>query len=135
MMSVLRPKHHVHKPDGTLPLINIVLLLVLAFMMAGTFTEPFPTDFDPLRSDEAQHLTDEATPVILTMDTDGAITVDGSLLASDALESFLADFPSRDQALELRADARTPSVLVIKFLSRAERAGLRNVKIVTLGRR
>eukprot|EP00435_Cladocopium_sp_Y103_P078668 s1_g2407.t1 len=102
--------------------------------MAGTFTEPLPADFDPLRSEAAQPLGEDADPFILTMDVEGTITVDGSSLAAEMLEGFLADLPSKDQALEMRTDARTPAVLVIKFLSSAERAGLKNVKIVTLGR-
>ncbi len=133
-MSVLRPKPHGHRPDGTLPLINIVLLLVLAFMMAGTFAEPLPADFDPLRSEAAQPLGEDGHPVILTMDMEGTITAEGGSLAAEMVEVFLADLPSKDQALEMRTDARTPAVLVIKFLSSAERAGLKNVKIVTLGR-
>lgn len=133
-MSVLRSSPHGHKPDGTLPLINIVLLLVLAFMMAGTFTEPLPADFDPLRSEAAQPLVDDAGPVVLTMDVEGTLTAEGGSLVPETLEGFLSDLASRDQALEMRADARTPAVLVIKFLSSAERAGLKNVKIVTLGR-
>lgn len=131
-MSVLRPRPHGYKPDGTLPLINIVLLLVLAFMMAGTFTEPLPADFDPLRSEAAQPLVDDAAPVILTMDVEGAVTVDGGRFVAETLEGFLSDLAGSDRSMEMRTDARTPAVFVIKFLSSTERAGLENVKIVTL---
>ncbi|MCE7998214.1 MAG: hypothetical protein HEP70_05090 [Rhodobiaceae bacterium] len=134
-MKTLRSKKTGHKPDGTLPLINIVLLLVLAFMMAGTFAEPLPPEFSPLRSGDALSREDPLEPAILTMDAKGTFSHEGLALADDAVDGFLNTLGRDDRVLEVRADARSPAVQVIRLLRSAESADIRDVQIVTLGRK
>ena len=49
-MKSLRKNTAKWQPDSTLPLINVVLLLVLVFMIAGTVASPLPADFTPLQT-------------------------------------------------------------------------------------
>lgn len=134
-MNTLRTRKTGYKPDGTLPLINIVLLLVLAFMMAGTFAEPLPADFDPLRSESAVAKEETKQAIVLTMDTEGVLSLEGRGLAAAELEPFLHSLSKSGHVLEVRTDARTPAVLVIALLQSAESLGVATVQIVTLGRR
>lgn len=134
-MSPLRARTTGYKPDGTLPLINIVLLLVLAFMMAGTFTEPMLSDFDPLRSENAQTAEEAMQLVVLTMDVEGVVSQEGLALDAGALEGLLSSLGQGDGVLEVRADARSPAVQVIALLRSAESVGIKDVHIVTLGRK
>jgi len=134
-MNSLRPKKSGYKPDGTLPLINIVLLLVLAFMMAGTFTEPLPADFSPLLSERAELSEQKAIPVVLTMNVEGTISLEGRDQSVGELDSMLHRLGQSEHSVEVRADARAPAVRVIALLGSAERAGIKDVQIVTLGRK
>lgn len=133
-MNTLQIRKTGYKPDGTLPLINIVLLLVLAFMMAGTFTEPLPPDFDPLRSEAAVPNEEAKQSIVLTMDTEGVLSLEGRGLSAGELEPLLNSLGQSEYVLEVRTDARTPAVLVIALLQSAEGLGIENVQIVTLGR-
>lgn len=134
-MKSLRRRTTGHKPDGTLPLINIVLLLVLVFMMAGTFAEPLPPEFDPLRSEAEVPKQEVVQTVVLTMDAVGVLSRDSINLTSDDLDALLGVLGRSDDVLEVRADARSPAVQVITLLRSAERAGVLDVQIVTLGRK
>ncbi len=134
-MKTLRARATGYKPDGTLPLINIVLLLVLAFMMAGTFAEPLPPEFDPLLSETAELKEDVQHPVILTMNADGRLLQDGRSLNQGQLDMLLDRLRQSGSTLEVRADARSPAVQVIGLLRLAEDAGIKDVRIVTLGRK
>jgi len=134
-MKSLRGRTTGYQPDGTLPLINIVLLLVLAFMMAGTFAEPLPPEFDPLRSEAEVPKQEVVQTVVLTMDAEGVLSREGINLTSDDLDALLGVLGRRDDVLEVRADARSPAVRVITLLRSAEKAGIPDVRIVTLGRK
>lgn len=134
-MKSLRARRTGHKPDGTLPLINIVLLLVLAFMMVGTFAEPLPPEFDPLRSESAAPKEETQHSVVLTMDVEGVLSREGINLTGDALDALLGVLGRSGDVLEVRADARSPAAGVITLLQSAERAGVQDVQIVTLGRK
>lgn len=134
-MTILRAKGTGHKPDGTLPLINIVLLLVLAFMMAGTFAEPLPPEFDPLRSANAVPREEPLQPLVLTMSDEGVLTQEGREVRDGALDNLLTRLGQEGRVLEVRADGRSPAVQVIKLLRSADEAGIQDVQIVTLGRK
>ncbi|MEQ9519695.1 MAG: biopolymer transporter ExbD [Parvibaculum sp.] len=134
-MNARRVKRSGYKPDGTLPLINIVLLLVLAFMMAGTFVEPMPTNFSPLRSEGAEPLRETVEPVVLTMNAQGIVSLDGRNQSVGELDSLLSGLGRSEHGVEVRADARAPAVHVITLLGSAESAGIKDVQIVTLGRK
>jgi biopolymer transport protein ExbD len=130
-----RAKKSGYQPDGTLPLINIVLLLVLAFMMAGTFTEPLPEDFNPLRSEQAELSEPEGIPVVLTMNSEGGVSLEGRDQSANELERVLRRLGQSEHSVEIRTDARASAVRVIALLGSAERAGIKDVHIVTLGRK
>lgn len=134
-MNTLRTRKTGYKPDGTLPLINIVLLLVLAFMMVGTFAEPLPADFDPLRSESAGAKEETKQAIVLTMDAEGVLSLEGRGVAAGELEPLLHSLSKSGHVLEVRTDARTPAVLVIALLQSAESLGIATVQIVTLERR
>lgn len=131
-MRPLRNKGVSHKPDSTLPLINIVLLLVLAFMMAGTIAAPLPTGFDPLRS-EGGLAHDKAPEVtIFIIDADGNLFEDGSTNPIVDVSNAFSLLSKENGRLELRLDARIPANKALKILEQAEASGMTHVDIVTL---
>lgn len=134
-MKALHVRTTDYKPDGTLTLINIVLLLVLAFMMAGTFAEPLPSEFDPLRSEASMPRQGTQQSVVLTMDVEGVFSREGIAVTSDELNTLLSALGESESVLEVRVDARNPAVRVIALLRSVESAGIEDVQVVTLGRK
>lgn len=130
-MNRLSYRPEEHKPDSTLPLINIVLLLVLAFMIAGTFAAPLPEDFDPLRAADGEQAM-AAKPLLITVTEDGTARIDGKDATPEQVGQHLANATSEDAAVEIRADARASANSVIRLLGKAEDAGLADVSVVTL---
>lgn len=133
-MSRLRPSSTGHRPDGTLPLINIVLLLVLAFMMAGTITEPLPAGFDPLRADAEALPPAPSEPLLVFVDAQGQILVSGQAQSETEIEQKLQALKQSAGRVEVRADAAAPAGRIFFLLTAAEKAALSDLKIVTLGR-
>lgn len=133
-MMRIRKKTHSHAPDGKLPLINIVLLLVLAFMMAGTVAAPLPSGFDPLRSEVREQAEVRSKPATLTVDRLGRVSIEGRDIATSNVDLLFGEISSDERELEFRVDARAPANSIIVLLGSAERAGLKDVQIVILSR-
>lgn len=122
-------------PDGTLPLINIVLLLVLAFMIAGTLAEPLPAGFEPLASQAESTVQEAAAPLRMVVESGGRILVEGRPQTEAGTARVLAAAGETGRALAIRADANSPAIRVIGLLAQAEAAGIAQVEIMTVGRR
>lgn len=122
-------------PDGTLPLINIVLLLVLAFMIAGSLAEPLPAGFEPLASQAESTTAGAAKPLRMVVDSGGRIVVEGRPLPETGTARVLAAAGEAGRALEIQADAASPATRVVGLLAQAEAAGIARVEIMTIGRR
>lgn len=128
----IRKKTHGHKLDGTLPLINIVFLLVLAFMMAGTIAAPLPSDFDPLRSEAGKQADAGPTLETLTVNRSGLFSREGREISVSDVDLLFGEISISKSDLEFRVDARAPANAVIALLGSAERAGIKDVQIITL---
>lgn len=133
-MKPLQATTSPHKPDGTLPLINIVLLLVLAFMIAGTIAAPLPEDFQALQAGSGEAHNDSNTAVDLTMNLDGHIQQAGQSMEAEAVTTLLASTASNKGQLTLRSDARAPAQAVLAFLAQAKEAGIENAMVITMDR-
>lgn len=133
-MNGIRRKCHKARPDSTLPLINIVLLLVLAFMIAGTFREPLPAGFEPVRAERGESLAQAPEPLILVVSAEGVLSLNGVDIAAERESVTFERDMTTVSRVEIRADARTPAVRVIGLLRAAEQAGWERVEVVTLGR-
>ena len=126
------------RPDPTeeriLPLINVVFLLLIFFMLAGTLTvrEPFEVAA-PASSSETRP---EPEPLRLLLGADGRLALDGEVLreaeAIEALAAALTDDPGL--RVELKADAATPGNRVVALLEALHAAGLEKVSLMTQGR-
>ncbi len=134
-MKPLRSNAVGHKPDSTLPLINIVLLLVLAFMMAGTIAAPLPTDFDPLRSETGLDHSPLEAVIIFNVDAEGNVFADGSADPIDDMPHAFNLLSIENGRIELRLDARAPANTALKILAQAEASGVEHIDIVTLDKR
>ena len=131
-MKSLRAGRSKHAPDSTLPLINIVLLLVLAFMIAGVIETPLPEGFSPLQS-SSEILTDQTKPPLnIVMTQAGETFLESELITPDTLRALLQTAADDDRKLAIKADSRTPAARVIDILASAEDAGIKNAMVMTI---
>lgn len=118
--------------EPVIPLINIVFLLLIFFMLAGTLAmpEPFPVDPPEARSGEQA---DDAEGVIL-LGRDGALAFEGQELADDdslvrVIESRLQAEPDVD--LQLKADGNVASARLLDVMDRLREAGAERLLLLT----
>lgn len=131
-MKPLRSSHTQHGPDSTLPLINIVLLLVLAFMIAGAVDSPLPEGFEPLQSSRAEPEPQSTDPTSIVVTQAGEPVVAGGHLKEAELHALLASTAEQDKQLAIRADSRAPAAIVIEILTDAEEAGIKRAVVMTV---
>jgi biopolymer transport protein ExbD len=120
--------------ERILPLINVVFLLLIFFMLAGTLAvrEPFAVTA-PNSSSETPP---ETEPRRLLLGADGRLALDGEVLDQPALVAAIAAAVAADPGLrvELKADAQAPGNRVVALLEALRGAGLEQVSLMTQAR-
>jgi len=135
--------------DSVIPMINVVFLLLVFFMVAGTIR---PTD--PIRTQLPESTREGAAPTaprVLHLGADGALALDGeSLVLADLAQALaLSGAPEvsgeagaaggegpgstireGDVPLALRADASVPFVLVREAIDAIRAAGVQRVELI-----
>ena len=123
---------HRRSAENVVPLINVVFLLLIFFMLAGSLrpVEPFPVELPEASSGElepGERDTEETS--VLFVGADGELALDGRRLDEDALVASLAS-RSGDDSLQLRADARIPAWRFLPLLDRLRDAGVAELELV-----
>ena len=131
-MRSLRSSHTRQGPDSTLPLINIVLLLVLAFMIAGAVDTPLPEGFEPLQSTRAEPQTQSAAPTKIAVTRAGDVVLSGNQLGESDLQALLASTATQNKKLAIKADSRAMASTVIELLNAADAAGVKHAVVMTI---
>ena len=119
--------------DGNvLPLINIVFLMLIFFLLAGTIAPKTDFDLTPATSRNSPAATAPANAVYVSQE--GFISVAGTEIVedevSDALASLAAHLDGRP--LEIVADHEADATLVLTIAETAKVAGIGRVKLITL---
>ncbi|MFV8836194.1 biopolymer transporter ExbD [Aquisalimonas sp.] len=118
--------------EPVIPLINIVFLLLIFFMLAGTFTTPDPFDVDPPESRAGQEADDGEG--VLLLGADGQLAFEGEELEGDdalirVLEQRLEEEPEFE--LRLKADGAVGSSRLLDLMDRLRDAGLERLLLLT----
>ena len=120
--------------ENVVPLINIVFLLLIFFMLAGSLrsVEPFAVDLPEVSSTEREpeeqgRQVGEAS--VLFVGANGELALDGQRLDEDALVASLSARSGAD-SLQLRADARIPARRFLPLLDRLRDAGVAELDLV-----
>ncbi|MCZ6465576.1 MAG: biopolymer transporter ExbD [Proteobacteria bacterium] len=123
--------------ENVVPLINVVFLLLIFFLLAGTLREPVPFDVEPPMAGGASGgRLEPGAERVLHLARDGRLALAGKEVALAELPAALALSPTlADRAeeipLRLRADARVPARTLIPLLEALRDAGVREVELVT----
>ncbi|NGP51878.1 biopolymer transporter ExbD [Thioalkalivibrio sp. XN8] len=120
--------------ERILPLINVVFLLLIFFMLAGTLAVREP--FEVTAPDSSSETRPETEPRRLLLGADGRLALDGEVLDEAAVVAALAAALADDPGLrvELKADARTPGNRAVVLLEALRAAGLEQVSLMTQAR-
>lgn len=119
--------------DGSImPLINVVFLLLIFFMLAGTLAATDPFRIEPPSSD-SEWLT-EAEALVVLVAADGRLAVDGETLTPDALRQAIADRMADAPTLQVRlkADGSADADRVISVMEDLREAGVERLQLMTV---
>ena len=117
---------------GVLPLINVVFLLLIFFMIAGTLSTP--TAFEVAPPHSASNAEPAADPLVLLIGSDGQLAlgaepVDQQLLV-DTLQALTP--ASGQRHIQIRADAGVDAQYLIAVMARLREAGIEKLRLLTI---
>tara|TARA_R100000988_G_scaffold84274_1_gene47250 strand:- start:18 stop:425 length:408 start_codon:yes stop_codon:yes gene_type:complete len=114
--------------EPMLPLINIVFLLLIFFMIAGSLQKLGPFEVDPPASQTAEGQPEDT--IVLWFSNTGEIGNDDLTGGLDRLSSMLpADYIGRP--VEIRADHEVEGARVVSLLTRLQELGIEKVQLMT----
>jgi len=132
--------------DGVIPMINIVFLLLVFFMIAGTIRPADPIQTEPPVSERQGNASSAAR--VLHLGADGTLALDGRMLTLGELGDVLSSPVSlpvgvaagrgeRDESgddevapLALRADAAVPFAMLRETIDALRAAGVVRVELI-----
>ncbi|WP_347718693.1 protein TolR [Sphingomonas sp.] len=118
------------------PLVDVMLVLLIIFMVtAPLLVAGVPVD---LPQNRAAPLDQQAKPIQVSLDKNGAIFIDDAAVAEAALPAKLAAIaaqpaPPEGRRIYLRADRSLDYGRVMKVMGELNRAGLNRVALVSVG--
>jgi len=124
------------RPDQTeeriLPLINVVFLLLIFFMIAGSLSVSEPFEVKPPVAQSAGELEPESLVILLS--ADGRMALDNEIMTEAELmtrmTTVLASQPQTQ--ITLKADARLAGNRLVRFTQALNAAGVQRLQLVTL---
>ncbi|PKR55220.1 ExbD/TolR family protein [Thalassospira marina] len=114
--------------EPMLPLINIVFLLLIFFMIAGSLQKLGPFDVNPPSSVDASERDDET--VVLWVDKAGQLGVDDQHGALGEITTLLPE-GFQDHPIEIRADRDTDGQMIVALLKRLQELHVDKVQLMT----
>ena len=124
MRLIQKPSRRV-KPEPTIALINIVFLMLIFFLIAGTVTPPLDREVTLISTVEA----DAAEPPdALFVTADGLLRARG---AETTVERFLTERGAAGGTVKLAADRDLAAIRLIEVVGELRAAGVETVSVVT----
>ena len=115
-----------------LPLINVVFLLLIFFMLAGSFGVNDP--FDVTAPNSISEMAHETASVHVLLGADGQVGLDGKVMEEAVLleqvKTRLAAAPAL--RVQLKADAQTSANRVVLLMEGLREAGVERLRLLTL---
>lgn len=128
-MRLPLPTRHRSMEDNILPLINVVFLLLIFFMLAGSLAQRPPFDLSPPMTSNAIGV--DSRPGVLAVNADGQIALGGEVLNKAALRRRLAQ-RALNKPLQIKADADLPAARLADLLALARDVGIASVQLMTV---
>lgn len=119
--------------DGNvLPLINIVFLMLIFFLLAGTIAPTADFELDPATSRDSPATTAPAHAVYVSRQ--GFVSVAGTEVTVEEIPAAMASFAASlsGKPLEIMADREADAALVLTIAETARAAGVGTVRLITV---
>ena len=131
-------KHKKVMPENTIPLINIVFLMLIFFLIAGTVAPPVSSTLKPPSSQQLPLMPPAGNAVEIL--SDGTLVHHGETVS---LEDILARFPSpaadpagevdgQSEPVHILADKMLPASILMPILQAFRAQGHRKIRLVTI---
>lgn len=125
------PKPLEHRPaDSALALINVVFLLLLFLLIAGTLRPPLPEDFEWAETTAEEGSGDIQGSLVLIRS--GAVWVDGKPLDTEGAEEFLKSVAEETDRISIQVDRRAKMEDIADLADRLRANGLNHLTLVTI---
>ncbi|MDA0823500.1 MAG: biopolymer transporter ExbD [Proteobacteria bacterium] len=117
------------RPESTVPMINIVFLLLLYFMIAGKLH----IDLEVTPPTSAASTPPSGNLLNIAITNTGAVQYRGDEIAIPQIELELqSDF--KDQVVQISADGQADAVLVAQAVASLSKVGVKQITLLTLKR-
>lgn len=118
--------------ENLIPLINIVFLLLIFFILAGTFVRPDRFEVAPPRSLSPTLAEDQQMTVLLS--ADGRLAIGGREVDKPELKRLIMDRLSAepDLQVQLKADQNLAAEKLIDVIESLRAAGLEKLMLLTV---
>ena len=133
-LNAAKPGHRKRRPMSEInvtPFVDVMLVLLIVFMVtAPLLTVGVPVD---LPKTKASQITDESTPVIITIKEDGEIALQNRIIEPQLLiprlEAVAKSKP--ETRVFVRGDKSVPYGEVIAIMAQVQSAGFNRVALIT----
>lgn len=123
----MRKKAPRQKSEPTITLINIVFLMLIFFLVAGTLAQPLDSELSLVR---AADLTAQPPANALVIDPQGALSFRGAPM--DGADAFMQALPETDRAaVRIVPDRDLPAADLVRLGNQLRAAGAEQVILVT----
>lgn len=133
-MIVPLPRSAGASEENVLPLINIVFLLLIFFMIAGTLSAGAPFDIDPPAANSPEQT--EPPGNGLAIAGDGRIAFAGEPIAEDAIAERARRWRDANQTglpLAVHADGGAPTERLLTVMDALREAGIERIRLLAVG--
>ena len=117
-------------PESTIPLINVVFLLLIFFMLAGRLSAPMPFEAEPPQSDQERRAGQAAVTVYVA--ADGRLAVGRTETELGELAGLGGERRETESGpVRVRADGNAEANRVIAVLDALREAEIGEVRLLT----
>ena len=128
-MLKIPDKKRSNPTENTIALINVVFLMLIFFLVAGTLIPPIDKELSPISTSnqESAELSN-----LLSIRADGALSYNGK---PTTIEAFMAAYSESnkidDDAIRVFPDKSVQATTLVDVLNQLKNAGAKNIFIVT----
>lgn len=120
-----------HQFENILPMVNVVFLLLIFFMVAGTYSSP--EMFEVSSPDSSSSLHADQTVTTILVDQSGRIAIGETELTHENLVDFIRQLVKTNPAsvIQLKADAKVEALEIVKLIELLSETELNTVHLLT----
>lgn len=124
-----------HRPSGQIsliPLINVIFLMLIFFMVAGTIDRPDTLKVTPPEAESGTERA-ESKPLTIYISQDERLAINQDLVLKPDFKASLASYLQEDQKqpITIKSDSQLPASTLLWLLESIEAAGGTNVTLTT----